>query len=218
MTVDRYIAVRYPLQAASYCSARRSRRILLVLLTGCAIYNIPYIYTTGVVNHTTCVATMTRTTFTLSFSLIRFLLNAALPFTFLLALNVRIITIIRNRQQLQLETRSSTNEHVTPTVGREPKPASHRRGGETQLTLMLLLVVLTLVTLTTPHYIYLIIYSIRSKGSTAQQYAQFVLIFHITNKMYNCSFAVNFFLYCISGTKFRNDLALVINNIKRLKF
>ena len=41
---------------------------------------------------------------------------------------------------------------------------------------------------------------------TPSKYASAMLIYHVTHKLYHSNSGINFFLYCISGQKFRNDV------------
>ena len=96
------------------------------------------------------------------------------------------------------------------------RPHRRSRSGrirEVQLTAMLLFVAFTLLLLTLPQYIRYLVYIILDHKSDPKTYATFVLVYHITNKLYFTNFAVNFFLYCISGSKFREDIVRLFRNM-----
>ena len=44
------------------------------------------------------------------------------------------------------------------------------------------------------------------KLNTPAKFASYVLFYQISQTLYNINNAINFFLYCTSGEKFRNDL------------
>ena len=48
------------------------------------------------------------------------------------------------------------------------------------------------------------------KIDSPEKYARLMLFYHITNKLYFSNNGINFFLYCISGKKFRNDLQEIL--------
>ena len=81
---------------------------------------------------------------------------------------------------------------------------------ESQVTIMLLLVTAFFLVLMLPTYIRYV-YTQFVKLNTPFKYTGFVLFFEISQKLYNTNNAINFFLYCISGKKFRNDLKDILN-------
>ena len=79
------------------------------------------------------------------------------------------------------------------------------RNAENQLTIMLLLVTTLFLILLCPTY-FRFIYLVFAKRDTPLEYAKSMLILQITAKLYATNSGINFFLYCISGKKFRDDL------------
>ena len=71
---------------------------------------------------------------------------------------------------------------------------------------MLILVSFLFVVLLLPFEIREIYYTIFSKAETPKEYAIFIFVFDITFELYNVNNGINFYLYFISGTKFRRDL------------
>ena len=83
------------------------------------------------------------------------------------------------------------------------------KSAESQLTIMLLLVTLLFSILLIPTYIRFI-YLTFAANDTPAQFAGSMLLFHISYKLYATNSGVNFYLYCISGQKFRNDLKEIL--------
>ena len=83
---------------------------------------------------------------------------------------------------------------------------------ENQLTIMLLLVTTLFLILLCPTY-FRFIYLVFAKRdrSTPFDYAKSVLFFQITAHLYITNSGINFFLYCLSGKKFRDDLKETIS-------
>ena len=75
---------------------------------------------------------------------------------------------------------------------------------------MLILVSSLFVLLLLPFEIREIYYTIFSKEETPKQYAIFIFVFDVTYELYNVNFGINFYLYFISGTKFRKDLLNIL--------
>ena len=78
-----------------------------------------------------------------------------------------------------------------------------------QLTIMLLGVTTVFLVLTSPQYIRYIIFSFLNITRDEQTFAFATLFYHLTNKLFYTNSAVNFYLYCIAGSKFRTDVRLL---------
>ena len=74
---------------------------------------------------------------------------------------------------------------------------------------MLLLVTMLFLILLIPTYIRFI-YLTFVERDTPSKYASSMLFFQVTYKLYTTNNGINFFLYCLSGQKFRNDLKEII--------
>ena len=83
------------------------------------------------------------------------------------------------------------------------------KSAENQLTIMLLLVTVLFLVLLFPAYIRFV-YSTFVGRETPSKFAISVLMFEITHKLYKTNNGINFFFYCISGERFRNDLKEVL--------
>ena len=83
------------------------------------------------------------------------------------------------------------------------------KSAENQLTIMLLSVTTLFLILLCPTYIRFIYLSFAGRD-TPSQYANSMLIYQISLKLYCTNSGINFFLYCISGRKFRKDLKEIL--------
>ena len=83
------------------------------------------------------------------------------------------------------------------------------KSAENQLTIMLLLVTTLFLILLSPTYIRFI-YLTFSEMDTPFKYANTMLFFQISFKLYSTNSGINFLLYCVSGKKFRTDLKEII--------
>ena len=79
------------------------------------------------------------------------------------------------------------------------------KSAEKQLTIMLLLVTTLFLILLCPTY-FRFIYVSFAKRDTPLGYVKSMFLFQITALLYVSNSGITFFLYCISGQKFRNDL------------
>ena len=80
---------------------------------------------------------------------------------------------------------------------------------EKQLTIMMLLVTTLFLILLCPTYIRFI-FLLFAGRDTPLQYANSMLFYQFTFKLYTTNSGINFLLYCISGQKFRNDLKEIL--------
>ena len=87
------------------------------------------------------------------------------------------------------------------------------KSAENQLTIMLLLVTTLVLILLIPTYIRFIFITF-FEPDTPEKHGIAMLVFQISHKLYHTNFGINFFLYCISGQKFRNDLKEILCCIK----
>ena len=83
------------------------------------------------------------------------------------------------------------------------------KNAESQLTVMLLMVTTLFLILLCPTYIRFI-YLTLVERDTPLKYARSFLVGQVTGRLYTTNSGVNFFLYCISGQKFRNDVKEIL--------
>ena len=102
-----------------------------------------------------------------------------------------------------LRQRSKLNITGTTNQNRSKEESNKTKHPEKQLYTMLLLV--TFAYLTLPIKI-LEIYLIFDSGNTPTYYAALQLFYQLSGKLYYTNHGINFFLYVMSGHKFRSDL------------
>ena len=83
-----------------------------------------------------------------------------------------------------------------------------------QLTAMLLGVTVTFLIVSLPIYVRYIYYDFNTFTDTPTSYATYIFVAHATHKLFTTNNAVNFYLYCITGSKFRQDLITLFCNLK----
>ena len=155
------------------------------------LYNIPHIFLSSVIGGE-CFNFGITNVFSRVYSWFSFVLNAIIPFTLLIHMNYVIVKTVRGSHKM----------YGTYEMG---KRQATIKSVENQITTMLLLVTTLFLILLFPTY-FRFIYLVFSKRDTPSRYAESMLIFQITSKLYATNSGINFFLYCISGQKFRNDL------------
>jgi len=133
MTIDRYIAIKYPLKASFYCTPKRAKITIIVALTVSLIYNLPLTFTSRMVNHVTCAFLSSPGRLTEVLASINSVISTVIPFITILGLNIAIIKAYRDHHQTKLTRHKGTpgrhlDEIEMPRLGnmkKEPKtPAS----------------------------------------------------------------------------------------------
>ena len=199
MTVDKYVAIKWPHRAAIYSTPERAIMIAVGLYVCVFIYNVPHFFLSSVIGGQ-CMAFGISSLFSRVYSWLSFLLNAIIPFTFLIHMNYVIVKTVRNSRNMFLASNTNT--------GMETRQKA-MKNAENQLTVMLLLVTILFLILLCPTY-FRFIYLAFAKRDTPDEYAKSLLIFQITVQLYSTNSGINFFLYCMSGQKFRSDLKEVL--------
>ena len=140
------------------------------------------------------------------YSWLSFVLNAIIPFTMLIHMNYVIVKSVRKSQKMFAPNEISTNEGIDQRIDTRQK---NLKTAENQLTVMLLLVTTLFLILLCPTY-FRFIYLMLTTRDTPFEYAKSMFLFQITSKLYITNSGINFYLYCISGQKFRNDLKEIL--------
>ena len=98
------------------------------------------------------------------------------------------------------------------TEGNQMEDKEHPKmtSKDMQLTIMLLSVTFALIIFTLPMNIRYILFIIVYPWQSERTYAIYQLIYHVSQKLYFINNAINFYLHCVSGSKFRNDLQVLI--------
>ena len=201
MTLDKYIAIKWPHRAATYSTPRRTKITISAIITSIAIFNLPHFFITAVVAGN-CYGFSVKSIITKIYSWLTIILNAVVPFTLLIHMNYVIVKTVRHsrktfRGNVDIDARQKSMKNA-----------------ENQLTIMLLLVTTLFLILLLPTYIRFI-YAAFVISDTPYKYATTMFIFEFSYKLYVTNSGINFFLYCLSGQKFRNDLKEMVCWIRR---
>ena len=80
------------------------------------------------------------------------------------------------------------------------------RSSEKQITAILLLVAFSFFILITPMYAFIVYSMVVDYTKSPYDFAVFYLFYNVMHKLFYTNNAINFFLYVISGKRFRTDL------------
>ena len=130
MTLDKYIAIKWPHRAATYSTPRRAKTITVGLYIFTFIYNIPHHFLSDMIGEL-CISYGISSVFSKVHSWLSFVLNAIIPFTLLIHMNFVIVKTVRNSRKMFRSDDTNTGMEARQNV---------MKRAENQLTIMLLLV------------------------------------------------------------------------------
>ena len=191
MTFDRFYGIVKPHKASSVNTVRRAQITCMCIIMFGSIYNIPHIFY-SINSGYDCIPygkAMIHAPGEIYYWL-SFIVNYSFPFAALLVMNSFIIHTIRSRKNL-----TTTDQ-----------PNQRAKSSERQIFIILLLVTFSFLILTTPSYMLFLFTMIVDFSQSPRYEAGFRLFYSLSEKTWYTNNGINFFLYILSGTKFRNDL------------
>ena len=198
MTFERFYSIILPHKAASFNTVRKAQITITCVIMLNILFHIPHLFISDS-NGRFCIANRISAVnvYGAIYYWLSLVVSFAFPFVSLLIMNSFIIHTLRQRSKMDL-TRS---DNQGQNEGQHTKSES----SETQIFILLLLVTFAFLLLTTPAYV-LIFYMSYYHGNTPQFHAGYHFLHHFGEKTFFTNNGINFFLYVMSGQKFRNDL------------
>ena len=129
-----------------------------------------------------------------------FVISYAFPFVLLLSMNSVIIHKIRNRSKFMVK--QSGNEDQ----GQGQTKVTKMKNSDKQVYAILLLVTFGFLILTSPGYLFFLFIMVVDFTTSPKVFAGYYLFYNIAQKLHYTNHGINFFLYVISGQKFKTDL------------
>ena len=197
MTFGRCYSIIRPHKAASFNTVKRAE-----ITIGCIVFfsisfnSLHFFYTLSTGQDCFVFAKETTLQNLLVYYWISTLIMFIIPFVSLLAMNCFIIRTLRRRSSLfKSEGQGQSQGHGT------------NRGYDKQVYVTLLSVTFSFLVLNTTVYSYALVANIVGyQPKTTYSIAATFLFLEVAEKLVYTNYGINFFLYVISGPKFRNDL------------
>ena len=210
MTFERFYSIIRPHKAASFNTVKRARIIIVCIYVIGFSYSIPFWFTSDN-SMRTCIPNKYASDNVLGelYHWLTEVITFIFPFVSLLTMNSVIIHTLNKRLKSKLMVSVGEGEN-------EGKNLKSKQS-EKQIFTMLLLVTFVFLILNVPTramVFYLNFYT----GNTPYYYAGLHLFYQVGQKTYFTNHGINFFLYVISGQKFRTDLINVFKLIQRRTF
>ena len=213
MTFDRFYSIIKPYKAAAFNTTRRAKVTIICIVIFCFVFNLPHLFVSSHENWQ-CLpyGKATEVSYGLFYYWLSLVVNYALPFILLLSMNSVIIHKIRNRDVV---TSHSTSGNL-PKSGVQCKILKNKNS-ENQMCVILFLVSFGFLILTTPAYLLFFFIMFVDFLKTPHLFAGYYLFWNVSHKLYTTNHGINFFLYVISGKKFRTDLMKLFERNKNKK-
>ena len=200
MTFDRFYSIIRPHKAASFNTVKRAKITIICVVTFCIMFNIPHLFISSH-DGSQCLPYGKNMQYlhTQFYYWVSFNINFALPFVLLLIMNCVIIYTLHNR--------TVKNVHQ----GRGQSQGQKVKSSESQIYLILLLVTFAFLILSTPAYVFFLYAMFTDFHKSPMEFAGFYLYYNVAQKAQYTNHGINFFLYVLSGRKFRWDLVNLFN-------
>ena len=200
MTFDRFYSIIRPHMAASFNTVKRAKITIVGIIVFSVLYNIPHLFISSEEGKQ-CVpyGTAMGKSYGQFYYWLSFVVHFAAPFILLLIMNSVIIHTIRTRSNLRINQDGGQQ-------GQGQGHSSKMKSSEKQIYLILLLVTFAFLILTTPSYVLFLYIMFYDYEQSLYSFAGFFLFHNVGQKTYYTNYGINFFLYVMSGHKFRSDL------------
>ena len=203
MTLERFIAIWFPFKVKTFCNKRNAIISIVFMLVFFVLANLQFVFTFDEVYDPfvkyDCRPKEEHAKFVqYVWYWIDGVMYAFLPITLIIVFNGLIIHAVRKSGK---EQRDLTNRAIN---------MSEKLTQQRQLTVMLLTISLVFVLLILPNCIFFIVRTYWSWRETMQGIAQYYLVYQTVFLLSDLNHAVNFYLYCLSGRKFRQKFTQII--------
>ena len=199
MTFDRFYSIIRPHKAASFNTVKRAKITIFCVTIFSINFNIPHLFTTAVEGRAVPLGRGMDTILGLFYYWFSLVVIFVLPFVLLLIMNSFIIHTLRRGTGSGISTQPTDTQH----------------GNKGKFFAILLLVAFTFLILTTPTFVLTLYVMLVDFGKTAKSLAGFHLFYNVGHKTHFTNCGINFFLYVISGQKFRTDLRILFKRKSR---
>ncbi|KAL8582770.1 hypothetical protein ACOMHN_021882 [Nucella lapillus] len=232
VTVERYIVVCFPLKASTMINTTRAKKVIAFLVLLMFTINLHFFWTVEIVerpvdgrNVGNCEAAPFHQPLVNGvWPWVDACIYSFVPFIVILVLNILIIyEVVDARRQRQHMQNTPTHHHhhhlhhstrvrqgdlcsVTRTTRRSGGPCEG-----TKLTIMLLTVSFTFLLTTLPMNVSLIVTAFWRHQHSLRHTTQLKLASTVAELLMYINHSINFFLYCATGHKFRQQIVLLLS-------
>ena len=209
MTFERFYSIIQPHRAASFNTVKKAKLIIVCVFLFGFSYNIPYLFITDNDNRYCIVNNDVAHSLEGQFYYwMHFTIGFAIPFVSLIIMNTVIIHTLQRRSQWVTSTSQGQGQNEGQSQSQSAKSSDR------QIYITLLLVTFAFLILSTPFYAVHLWVNF-ANSSSPQFFATYQFLFITATALFFTNNGINFFLYVMSGKKFRTDLMKVLHSFKR---
>ena len=206
-TVERFIACYHPIKFKEICTVKRARIVCLLILVGIAALICPHhiLFFGRYPEYNVCTVLRDyESEFTILY-VVEALAFRICPVFIIAVLNVFIISKVT---KLHRERRKRHSASRAKSGG--SKKNSGQQDKHLQLTVMLILVSSTYIILYIPVLVHFVLWKLQRSEVLVISSTLMEIIRNYTSMLFIFGFAINFFLYTMSGKVFRDQLELIL--------
>ncbi len=213
-TIERYIACYLPVQFKDICTLRRAQIVCMSILGVIAAAIAPYHFMHMGLHDAfdICIILLDYETIFSILYVVEALVFRVIPVVVIAVLNVFIIIKVskvnREKKRRKAQVKSVNNK----------KKKMNKQDKSMQLTIMLILVSSTYILVYIPELVMFVLWKLSRSHLINMSRAATDITHNYTKILYISGFAINFFLYTMSGRIFREQLELILcESIKKAK-
>nr|KAG5686846.1 hypothetical protein BaRGS_029891 [Batillaria attramentaria] len=205
MTIERFLAIWFPLKIGRLCTRRRSAISMVVLFFAVCALTVTYFITTTNIIDETGYSCGYRDEYKDFIELTWFLVDGAfyaiIPCALLIVFNSLIVWGISRAAVVQ---RSLTHDARSGSSKSLSNQAAEKVRQQRQITIMLLVVCVTFILLIMPNCVFFIYKGHWDHDDSVEERARYMFTNQLIFLLSDLTHAVNFFVYFISTKKFRD--------------
>ncbi|XP_044014639.1 thyrotropin-releasing hormone receptor [Aphidius gifuensis] len=224
-TIERFVAVRYPLKRQSMCTVTRAKILLIILSLFGLIICCPVLWFSSPIkmdiktNTTICILVKEWEKWANIFNVVDTIITFVIPFSIIVILNGLIIKTIWKLSNIRKTLIKTKNIHKTIQCNeqfrnnqtnniKKRKNKLYNYGvSQKKVTKMLLIVSSVFLCFNLPAYVLRVRAFLEADKEPPRS---IIIIQHICNLLFDTNFGINFFLYCASGQNFRSAVLRII--------
>lgn len=239
LTVERVIVITFPLHANRLASPTRAKVIICTLAVSFVVINLHFIETVGIVNYdanstaNTCNFKLRYVGFGKVWSIIDATLYSYIPLLLISIMNAAILVQVykaRKSRRMLFHAQHCSMRNAAPCVKivnnsypsggftnshQSHANASARSENGRQLTIMLVVISFFFLITTSPIVIFKTLIQFLDHSSLERK-ANLELVNTVTLHLMYLNHSMNFFLYCATGNKFRQQLKRLVSRNRRM--
>ncbi|XP_049885852.1 neuromedin-U receptor 1 [Pectinophora gossypiella] len=212
-TVERFVAVLYPLQRNAICTVTRARHIICSIVIAALLLNVPVLRFAKATKHD-CSIDYDYMDYAARFNLVDTIVTFSAPLIVIIIMNTWIMIGVYRLERARHQLMKA--EQPQPLAGQRGRPARLLGCPPSQqrVTRMLLIVSSVFVVLNMPAYTMRML-AYAYDMTSGENSGRWAALQQVATMFFDTNFGINFILYCLSGQNFRRALRQTLPWLRR---